>query len=245
MSTRIRRFVPEGDDTVIIPDNTTVASEMPVHANQAILEHHNGTTEVLTLDQAKRRILQEGDLVIANTTSVVVGRSQESIMTEDLQYYYTWLKKNFRNCQQHTFEFYGKKGFVESIFFNTFPLPSTGMYGNRYTTTGEKIVIITAGYPELSPWGIYAHQSSPHWNMIQNSLGGTGHVMRVMDYDPSAKNPEELAERGFQWICFHYNNDNGAWKFDRNNIQRGDSLSKYLINVYSALNGAFARGQYV
>lgn len=113
-----------------------------------------------------------------------------------------------------------------TLLFRGFPLP------DDYTPDRVDLLIVTWGYPDVPPAGIHVPSKSPNREQIAKHLGG-----HVLDNIPSSylAYVEELADHGWQWICYHYKN--WSWRLNPTNLLSGDSLYKYTENVFAALSG--------
>jgi len=242
MAKKVRTF-PNIEQVKTVNDNATVSTLMSNNDKQAIVEHQNGVVEMMTIETAKRRLLQKGDIVLSNVTNICKGSTQEHYLIKDMQNYQKGHLQLFENWMQYKYHFHYKENddsIVDYIVFEDFPLPEFYFENGKkhnYRTDGEFMIIITIGYPEVGPWGVYIRNNSQNKDLFMKALAGK-FVMPDTVSHPTAY-VDELKQRGFDWICFHYNDPKGFWAFNRNDITRGDCLAKYLKSLYAALNGAF------
>lgn len=127
------------------------------------------------------------------------------------------------------------------LLIRAFPLPDS------YSPQDQiDLLILTVGYPDVPPAGVYLPSKTPNREQITKHLGG--HVLSGLgDYllhhipDAYRKQVEEhakaLAEKGWAWMCFHYRD--WKWKLNPNTLLAGDSLYKYVENVFAALSGGY------
>ena len=117
----------------------------------------------------------------------------------------------------------------EYLRIDNFPLP------DKYSPDYEDIGIVTLDYPDFGPAGIHLYNSSPNLSRIRTDIG---HVIP----DPSTLPDQNYqtyvdAMPGWTWICFHYSG--WRWNFNPNNMMLGDTIHKYIISLYSLLDGKF------
>jgi hypothetical protein len=120
-----------------------------------------------------------------------------------------------------------------ALLIRSFPLPAD------ISPDYIDLLFVICGYPDVPPAGVHIPSKTPNREQIAKRLGG--HVQanstHVLNNTPSRyrKYVEELAEQGWDWICYRY--EDWSWKLNPNNLLAGDSLYKFVENTFAALSG--------
>ncbi len=115
-------------------------------------------------------------------------------------------------------------GSLDYLIFENFPMPQ------GYKRSHENIMAIINKYPDFPPYGIFIEDTSPNIPKIEKIL--KQHILESDVGDQIAKNQNQT---GYKWLCYHYNHN--EWAFRPNDLNRGDNLGKFFLNLYLVLDG--------
>lgn len=164
---------------------------------------------------------------------------KESFLKKDLILIKKYFLNEFSGVKSRGIRVGGDKG-IDWVLFKKFPLPDTftdkkgKVY--KYKPDYEDILFVLSEYPKIPPFGVHIRSKSPNKNLIKKALG---HTFNSIPYSGERyeKISDDLSEKGWSWICFHYAND--TWNFNTNNIRKGDNLFTYIESLFAFLSGGF------
>lgn len=211
--------------------NATVEEIMPSDSNQLVARRKSdGAFVVIRREDAENRNIADYSDYITNQTDIVKAGHRRELLERDLLLF----NAKFPSAEV---DIYPDKGHVEYIVIKNFHLPET--YTSRkgkekyYVSPTEDIVVILADYPDSGPHGVHIRRDSLNRKKIEKALR-RGHVFD--EKLGGSEDTTELEKLGWDWLCFHYDRE---WDFRPKNINEGDCLAKYFINLYVALSGEF------
>lgn len=223
----------------------TVKDIMPSESRSVTVLQQNAEgvyvpVEVISRSDAHNRKVLDKSNYITNQSDMIKASVKTEFLIKDLTHFFRTI--NVKNPEIY-FNGEDAEENPDYIQFINFPLPPsfTGEDGiNRtYRSKSEEVVVIIRDYPQFGPWGIHIKQNSINRSNIKEALDGHifGRMINVPDNYTATS--EELEKIGWEWICFHFKDNNGKWKFNIRNISQGDCLAKYFINLYAALGGKY------
>lgn len=199
--------------------------------------------EVVPYEDAKRRQLAQYESITTMQTPVIRGGATRDLLELDLSFIQSFYNGIEPHPEGRRIDVFPNRNNADYLVLRNFPLPDgfVDEYGqlHRYQPDYENIVVVIPDYPEVGPRGVHVKKDSA-WNLNVIKQALKGHIYQ--DVVGGRHDLSGLRERGWQWICFHYTND--EWKFNTQNIVAGDCLAKYVESLFIALSGAFINAPY-
>jgi len=206
-------------------------------AKEFIVENkREGKVEVLTRENLENMPI--GDIGTA-TPKPFQGNMVDG--ADDIVEYY--LHKEF----PYMLQFFQKYGISQPmITFDTdtpgeywlkvdFPLPKQVILndGTKYSFPYDKesFLFVLNSYPDGPPIGFHVPKGSRNIEVLEKIFSTHMYSHAVLENS----HVDSSLEKDWHWICFHYQDN--SWKFNRNDIREGDSLSYFMLYIYHKLMG--------
>jgi hypothetical protein len=123
----------------------------------------------------------------------------------------------------------------ERWFKVDFPLPKTARRKNgtlyRYPYDKEAIVFVLNNYPDNPPIGFFVPKMSRNIEVFQEIF--QTHLFNEALLE--AEHVRSALQKDWYWICFHYKDN--RWRFNRNDLKEGDSLTYFMYYIYYKMKG--------
>ena len=165
---------------------------------------------------------------------------KESLLKKDLILIKKYFLNEFSGVKSRGIRVGGGDKGIDWVLFKKFPLPDnfTDKKGTvyEYKPDYEDILFVLSEYPKIPPFGVHIRSDSPNKRLIKKALG---HTFNGIPYSGERyeKISNDLSEKGWSWICFHYAND--TWNFNTSDIKKGDNLFSYIESLFAFLSGGF------
>jgi len=221
-----------------------LTSVIPANTQSITVQNSDGTYSHMPVSEAQYYTVSQFQDIITDASDIVKASSRSKLLELDLYLMYTKFPSIQVAVEPDLSAF-------QYILVRNFPLPPTLSTRKGkvkpYKYPFEDFLLVLTGYPAMGPHGVHIKRSSPNWELINKALkdkeDGQEHVYeeQIGGEDLSAKERRTLSAGGWDWLCFHYDSDDGddSWNFNIRDIRQGDCLAKYFVNLQVALRGEF------
>lgn len=204
-------------------------------ASEFIVEDKAGNIEVITRDQIRQK---DPDQIVSATPKpfqreIIDGaNTTEEYLSKEFPLMLKFFKERGISNPKVTYDV-TKAG--EKWLRVDFPLPKQCIMenGHIYTPAYDKeaIIFVLNHYPDMPPIGFFVTKQSKNIAFFNQVFESHKYDEAILEEDSVSK----ALKNDWYWICFHYSGN--QWKFNRNNIMEGDSLTYFMYYLYYRMKG--------
>lgn len=222
-----------------IKTSADLEAKVPPNTQSLVITDINGNIAKIPRDKIGSVRIEEVAEAVTDLTDIDKGLGVEHLlMKEELPF----LEDLFENYDGEL----GLEIFIRDeadrpldvpyIEFQPFMLPDA-CDGIKFEPDAIDMIVPLENYPDYPPNGVFVKKDDPNRSNFERALGG--HVysqqLHYANAAPEKTYTEDLENDGWYWVCFHYRS--GQWKFNPNDIRRGDCLAKYIKRLFDTLSG--------
>jgi len=209
--------------------------------------YESGVQEYIVEDRktGEVKVMQKEDLnhLLPERVGTVIPRPFQGDIHDGMDVAEHYLKKEFGLMKKFFFERSITAPKVTYDFSNPkerwlkvdFPLPKTARRQDgsiyRYPYNKEAIVFVLNNYPDSPPIGFFVTKRSRNIDVFKE-------IFQTHLYDEAvleADHVRSALQKNWYWICFHYQDN--RWRFNRNDLREGDSLTYFMYYIYYKMKG--------